>query len=62
LAVEDAELATAGLVGVEADLQTPRSHRRDQPAANTANEPGGTRVTRPVVQSDADSDTRASRK
>jgi MFS family permease len=62
LAVEDAELATAGLVGVEADLQTPRSHRPDKPAANAANQCGGTHVTRPVAQSDADSDTRASRK
>jgi predicted MFS family arabinose efflux permease len=62
LAVEDAELATAGLVGVEADLQTPRSHLRDKPAANAANQCGGTHVTRPVAESDADSDTRASRK
>ena len=62
LAVEDAELATAGLVGVEADLQTPRSHRRDKPVANAANQRGGTHVTRPAVQSDPDSDTRASRK
>jgi MFS family permease len=68
LAVEDAELATAGLVGVEAELQTPRPHRRDKPAANAANQRGGRHVTRlvgedvtPVLPCDADSDTRASR-
>ena len=32
LAVEDAELATAGLVGVEAELQTPRSERASEGA------------------------------
>jgi hypothetical protein len=61
LAIEDAELATAGLVGVEAELRAPRSHRRDKPAPNAANQRGGTAFERPVLQSDADSNTRARR-
>lgn len=61
LAVEDAELATAGLVGVEAELQTSQTHKRDNQATNAASRLGDTDDGGPVPRLEADSDAWASR-